>query len=115
MSDRLDIEPLTAREALLLILHVLDNQVASGGLRPRVRSVAEQGLKRDEPPNFELTDELADRLAEAHKVLRGLVDGHDQARPGRSFLTDQFANELRGVLMLPSSLKAMVDRRIGPQ
>lgn len=102
-------EPLTAREALLEIRR----QINGYETMAEIDEIAQAGLDRTDPANFELTDHLADRLAEAHKVLRGIVEGHDQARPGRSFLTDEFADVLRGVLALPPDLEAMVERRIG--
>jgi hypothetical protein len=74
----------------------------------RIETIAKAGLDRTSPPNFELTDQLADRLAEAHEVLRKLVDMAPEG-PEERDLVDSAAE----ALALPPDLEAMVERRIG--
>lgn len=105
-GDRL--YPQTAREALLEIRRVaagvhVDLDVSLLG--EQVDRVALEGLRRTEPINFELSDQLADRLAEAHRVLRELRDGGaDIAR---------LSGEIDEALSLPPDLETIVERRIG--
>jgi hypothetical protein len=98
-------DPMTAREALLEIRRFL----ASGDLTANANGsaldqIAKGGLSRTAPPNFELSDQLADRLAEAHKILRELREGGDVAK---------LSGEIDGALALPPDLEAMVERRLG--
>lgn len=104
------LEPLTAREALLLIRwKIAQADLNSAGQHAIVLDqIAEQGLSRTEPVNFELSDQLADRLAEAHNVLRAirdLIEGDPSC--------ERTLGEINGVLALPPDLEAMVERRIG--
>lgn len=98
-------EPMTAREALFAIL--CETKGHSVSFEERIASLAEAGLDRREPPNFELTDQLADRLAQAHKLLRELRE--DAADEGIAKLS----GEIDEALVLPPDLEAMVERRIG--
>lgn len=112
MSDvKVTLHPLTAREALLLIrLNIAQLPVRHGLTRAErlaedIDQIAELGLSRTDPINFELSDHLADRLGEAHQILRDLraplsADGN---------MTDR----LNAALALPPDLEAMVERRIG--
>lgn len=64
--------------------------------------VAVDGLANNTPTNFELTDQLADRLAEAHALLRRVLEGGHV--PG---------GDLAEALALPPDLEMMmVERRI---
>lgn len=105
--------PQTAREALYEVrrrcelmrgsddiryLHTSDAEVALTHLRA-IDAVAKAGLGRTEPINFELTDQLADRLAEAHALLREIATKHVEPR------------RLQEVLSLPPDLETMVERR----
>lgn len=95
--------PRTAREALLEI-----RRLAAGMTKPIATTafdeVAAEGLARTAPENYELTDQLADRLAEAHKVLAELRDGGaDIAR---------LSGEIDEALALPPDLEAMIERRM---
>lgn len=105
-----DFHPQTAREALLEIRRLY---VAGGitddllRLLKQIDATAELGLERREPINFEMSDELGDRLAEAHKALRRICDEIDD--PGGC--AAGIANEVLG---LPPDLEAIVERRIGP-
>lgn len=109
MSDRL--QPQTAREALFEIrrlsagVHV---DTDASELACEIDCVALEGLQRAAPVNFELTDQLTDRLAEAHTVLRE-VD-----REGWADNTD-LENRVSETLVLPTDLETMVERRIGPR
>lgn len=98
-------DPLTAREALLEIRRFLASgdllSVANGAA---LDEIAKAGLDRTETVNFELSDLLADRLAEAHERLREAVD------PEGHLHLDQ----VREALALPPDLEAMIERRIGP-
>lgn len=108
------LEPLTAREALLELRRILSRTLPSDfGLALRhLDNVAKAGLDRSEPPNFELTDQLADRLAEAHAVLRDLIDNGTGVRrkPG---WTEEVERKVAHALILPPDLETMVERRIG--
>jgi len=98
-------EPLSAREALLCIrveLGDVHGDTDLWHLRDRIEAMVLRGLNQTAPPNFELTDQLADRLAEAHGVLM-------DAKIGGKVPTDR-VNE---VLALPPDLEAMVERRLG--
>lgn len=96
-----DFTPHTAREALLEIRRLLRMEGVPGS---RMDVIAEAGLTRREPVNFELSDQLADRLAEAHKLLRKVLETEMASMGG----------EIDKALALPPDLEAMVDRRIGP-
>jgi hypothetical protein len=103
------VEPMTAREALLAIQLVndADDRQVSGypthleTMRAIFR-LTEVGLDRIAPPNFELTDQLADRLAEAHGLLARVANGEYVEH-----------REIHEVRTLPPDLEAMVERRIG--
>lgn len=106
-----DLHPLTAREALLAILLVIqdDHKQVSGypshleTLRAIERQ-AREGLDRRSMENFELSDQLADRLASAHKLLAEIREnGRDD--PGT------FAGDIDQALALPPDLEAMIERR----
>lgn len=102
-GDRL--YPQTAREALLEIrrraafVHV-DLDVTDFG--EAINRVALEGLARTEPINFELSDQLADRLAEAHGVLQRLLG------PTREW---PISTEITAALALPPDLETIVKRR----
>jgi hypothetical protein len=106
-----DLNPLTAREALLAILLVIqdDHRQVSGypshleTLRAIERQ-AREGLDRRGMENFELSDQLADRLAEAHAALR---------ESGNWETDHETAEMIAKALALPPDLEAMVERRIG--
>lgn len=104
--------PATAREALLEIRRQIAEQHED--FKPtaedlaKLDAVAELGLERREPVNFEMTDELGDRLAEAHKVLRR-VDYEDLAP------TLDLKADIQEALALPPQLEMVVERRIGPR
>lgn len=102
--------PLTAREALLAVRAELnDFEDASRWSRlGRIEDIVKAGLDREGIENFELTDQLADRLAEAHAVLRIVVDRAPEGQEDRD-LHDRAAE----ALALPPDLEAMVERRIG--
>ena len=105
-------EPLTAREALLAIRYLVARQHTESDFEAdcdKIDLLAIAGLDRQEPPNFELTDQLADRLAKAHKLLRGLQDAALQ--PGSDA---ELIAQIPAALALPPDLEAMVERRIGP-
>lgn len=94
------LDPLTAREALLEIRRRLASQPVPALME--IDSLALAGLDRGGMENFELSDQLADRLAEAHKLLREFSGGADDA-----------FDQIEGVLALPPDLETMVERRIG--
>jgi hypothetical protein len=103
--------PQTAREALLEIRR-LAATITKPVSTAAFEEVAREGLARTEPINFELTDQLADRLAEAHKALV-LVKEHLYGK-----LPDG-DNEIEGIiseaLSLPPDLETMVERRHLPK
>ncbi|MGH2940333.1 MAG: hypothetical protein ACRDPE_19680, partial [Solirubrobacterales bacterium] len=99
--------PQTAREALLEVkrLTLLDPEPSR--YVSWIDVVADQGLTRTEPYNFELSDQLADRLAEAHRLLQELLD------VATSHTNDaEIIAKIPGVLSLPPDLEAMVERRM---
>lgn len=83
-----DIRYLHNRDADLMLIHLRS-----------LDAVAKAGLDRTEPINFELSDQLADRLAEAHALLREIATKHVEPR------------RLQEVLSLPPDLETMVERR----
>lgn len=100
--------PLTAREALLEIRRLAEPPISRGPLKMEtiraIDAAASAGLDCTGLENFETADQLADRLAEAHKVLREVPKDWRRSRMG----------EVEGALALPPDLEAMVERRIGP-
>lgn len=92
---------MTAREALLEIRRRLASSPVPA--LAEVDEIAVAGLNGSGADNFELTDQLADRLAEAHRLLRQL-DRDGKIEHG----------EVLEALALPPDLEAMVERRIGP-
>lgn len=118
-----DFEPRTAREALLELRRRWATFLkASHPLREdfaHYDRLAEAGLDRHDPINFTLSDQLADRLAEAHKILRPIIDAHEtcveKGRENRSFIGGELPQQIREALSLPPDLEAMVERRIGPR
>lgn len=115
MSDQAEatrFRPKTAREALLE-LRRMGSSVAgfNGNNHRRFCELVEDGLDCDGIENYELADQLADRLAEAHGILRGIRDAHDSARPERSMVSESLATKVGEALALPPDLEAMVDRR----
>lgn len=105
----MDVDPMSAREALLAIKYAKLGQEDLGA-EPDfdlIVACADAGLSRMDPMNFELTDLLADRLAEAHKVLR------EWDREGSADNTD-LESRTAEALTLPPDLESMVERRIGP-
>lgn len=69
-----------------------------------IDEVALDGLSARGMENFELSDQLADRLAEAHGILRDLRrDGDTASIP---------VGRLEEALALPPDIEAMIDRRI---
>lgn len=102
----MSLRPQTAREALLEIRRLAATiDPAKLVSLEAFDEVAREGLERRSPIDFELSDQLADRLAEAHKVLRELRDGGaDIAR---------LSGEIDEAIVLPPDLEAMIERRIG--
>lgn len=107
----MDLRPLTAREALWLIRHELAQPVLDSETSQRLDQIAARGLDLSAPQNFELSDELADRLAEAHGLLAQLQ--HVELPSLAQGLN--LRSEIAGVLALPPHLEAMVERRIRPE
>lgn len=106
----MDLRPLTAREALFLIRLELAQPVLDSEFAQRLDRIATQGLDMSAPQNFELSDQLADRLAEAHAVLKRL-EGKDVKLPSVSEGLD-LRGSIAEALALPPDLEAMVDRRL---
>ena len=101
-------EPLTPREALLEIrrqatLISLDTVEAVARFQDEVSRLADAGL---DYPNirggYELSDQLADRLAQAHKLLGEIQEGTEYA---------VISGEIAEALALPPDLEAMIERR----
>lgn len=97
-------EPQTAREALFEIrrqaaeVH-LDTDVDTFSCA--IDKTALEGLAHTHPINFELSDETADRLAEALKLLQRV----------REEGVTELAAEIAEQLVLPPQIEAMMDRR----
>jgi hypothetical protein len=111
--------PQTAREALYEVrrrcelmrgsddiryLHTSDAEVALTHLRA-INAVAKAGLDRTEPINFELSDQLADRLAEAHQLL-------SEIRGSDSVAIRGWWGKIDEALSLPPDLETIVERRV---
>lgn len=101
--------PQTPREALLMIrLRVAKRHIAPVTVSSDVDEIAGEGL-RPSPGSYELTDLLADRLAEAHRLLRPIADNDDI-----TMLIGRDTNiEILETLALPPDIEEMVERRIG--
>lgn len=90
----------TAREALLEIrrrILLVQKRVSCEDLE----DVAKEGLDCSAPENYETIDRLADRLAEAHEVLRKFHNFEAEV------------DGLQEALALPPDLEAMIERRLG--
>lgn len=107
MSDeKKKLAPQTAREALLEIRRIVKNAEPSH-LASWIDVVAEEGLIRQAPFDFELSDHLADRLAEAHQLLKDLLE------VATSHTNDaEFIAKIPAVLSLPPDLEETVERRM---
>lgn len=104
------VHPLTAREALWAIRH----DIAQGNYKIYLGGIdrmAAEGLdlRTIGVGNFELTDDLADRLAEAHKVLG---DVRNALIPNGE-VGEDLLQRMNEALALPPDIEAMVERRIG--
>jgi hypothetical protein len=104
----MDLRPLTAREALWLIRYELAQPILDSETSQRLDRIAAQGLDMSAPQNFELSDQLADRLAEAHGLL-ARIERVELLSPSQGL---DLRGEIRGALALPPDLEAMVERRI---
>lgn len=98
--------PQTAREALLELRGWAARQGEARNGCEYVAAIAEAGLAQNGLANYELTDQLADRLAEAHKVLLRIQGGLVGSQ------VDEVLEEIGKALSLPPDLEAMVERRI---
>lgn len=94
--------PFTAREALLEIRRIAETGPDSIETE-MIAAVTKVGLDTLGMENFETTDRLADRLAEAHDLLGKMRQPEHEALLG----------EIDAVLALPPDLEAMLDRRLG--
>lgn len=98
-------KPMTAREALLEIRRRIARFPGRRFELDGLDEVARLGLDNSATPDFELTDQLADRLAKAIKALREM--------PGWE-VDEATSNLVAEALTLPPDIEAMVERRIGP-
>lgn len=98
-----NLRPMSAREALYairVILAEIDSDSDVWEVGHKIHLLADNGLDQSAMTNFELSDHLADRLAEAHALLRS-------CKQGQVPLSD-----IDAVLALPPDLEAMVERRM---
>jgi hypothetical protein len=104
----MELEALTAREALWKILALTHEPVTRSPavVLAEVAKTTRDGLDRTQPVDFELSDQLADRLAEAHKLLAEIREGAEHS-PSISSRADRIAE----ALALPPDLEAMIERR----
>jgi hypothetical protein len=112
MEGEPNFRPLTAREALLEIRRVCESvhvDIDSGDLATSIELVAMKGLERNSLENFELVDQLADRLGEAHQMLKAIAY---QVETGGLTGPATAAFDVGAVLSLPPDLEAMVERRL---
>lgn len=95
------LKPRTPREGLLLIRSEANRGPA------RILEIVEEALSERyyARSDYELHDQLADRLAEAHRVLQGVSEIVTQEWP------TELVNELLQALLLPPEIEAMVDLR----
>lgn len=107
--------PHTPREALLAIraecrgIHSDSDPFEVG---THVDRLAEDGLRPSGPATYELTDQLAERLAEAHHILLGLKEGYeDAAAEGVDFFSEEVKAKFAQALALPPDLEAMIELR----
>lgn len=110
----MSLRPQTAREALLeirrLAATIAPSQLVSF---EAFDEVAREGLERSGPVNFELSDQLADRLAEAHSLLGEMRNSvtFQSIEPGSP--AESLFERMNRALSLPPDLESMVERRIG--
>lgn len=97
------LRPQTAREALLELRGWARRQGAARNGCEYVAAIADAGLAQTGIANYEWSDQLADRLAEAHKLLREIREGTEMAT---------LSGEIDQALALPPDLESMVERRI---
>lgn len=99
-------EILTAREALFEIRRIAPKgaEFQELAIFDRIEEIAQQGLNRTQTANFELSDQLADRLAEAHGILR---EWDKEGSPDNVDLESRTSE----ALALPPDIEAMVERR----
>lgn len=102
----LDFEPVSPREALLAIKFARLGQedLTADPDFDLIVAYADAGLSRRSPANFELSDQLADRLAKALKVLSEVRESGDVAA---------LSGDINECLVLPPDIEAMVERRVG--
>lgn len=106
MSE-VEFDPASPREALLEIRRLYAAAGVSDDLLElltRIDGIAQAGLNWRAPQNFELNDELGDRLAKALKVLDEVRATGDVAA---------LSGEIDEALVLPPDMEAMVERRVG--
>ena len=82
---------------------ILDSETGA-----RIDRIAAQGLDLNAISNFELTDQLADRLAEAHSILAAL----QAADIGSISQGLDLRGKIAEALALPPDLEAMIERRL---
>src|SRR4051794_16787725 len=99
----MELRDLKAREALWLIRYELAQPILDSETSQRLDRIAAQGLDLSSPQNFELSDQLADRLAEAHDLLSKL-QGVELPSPSAGL---DLRGRIAGVLALPPDLEAM--------
>jgi hypothetical protein len=103
--------PLSAREALLAVRFDIAGLHVDSDLDAAIEKIDRQAADGlgllGARPDFELTDQLADRLAEAHEVLRKLVDMAPEGPEERDLV-----GSAAEALALPPDLEAMIERRI---
>lgn len=104
----MELRPLTAREALWLIRYELAQPILDSETSQRLDRIAAQGLDLSQPENFTLSDQLADRLAEAHALL-GQLQHVELPSPAQGL---NLRGAIAEALALPPDLDSMVERRI---
>ncbi len=103
--------PHTPREALLAIRHRILQGGDEGGKIGEIDKLAQNGLRTDlMRGGYELTDQLADRLADAHHIL-GEISSEAAVKHGR--VSGRTRERIGEALALPPDIESMMEHRAG--
>lgn len=110
----MELRPNTAREALLQVRLELSQPIIDSEMRTRIDRICQLGLDQPGLWNFELVDLVADRLAQAHHLLREIRELIKDDIVESNPLTERnpmLDVEIDTALALPPDLESMIERR----
>ena len=107
-DTEVELDPTTAREALLAIYGQArdesNDRRAPEEVYEVIADLSKRGLDRTAMVNFEFSDQLAERLAKALKLLGEIRDGTEMAA---------LSGDIDSVLALPPDIAAKIDLYTG--